>query len=360
MSGSVDAMPSDPSPDMLDDEILEENDSLHILPLNIIPLESASLNSARLIKNVRLESVMEFFRGEGTGSGQMDVQDLPAQMGWPEDITHPDFDVIRKLSKLPSYDVYSLRILLRSLGIPVNNEEHLRLSPGKVAELSDYMTSFTRPLILQLFGEKELKLDTFDDVIKLFRDPDVQKARSRLQTMAESLDISILEVPQFLEDFGDIFLSLSYYRQSLDSIAPIIDEFVDSLKEIRENRQLSTDRNIVKSCIEIEETLNGSMSAVTGRFENFDRSADDMWTNLDAERFRKVKESIRSYHTTIGGVLCALTVKMTAWRELFPTRNFGGPVKRSEFIMSEMKQGIQKIKSIEETALALSSVSSAN
>lgn len=343
-----------------DAEFASDNDSLHILPLHIIPLETSALRSARLIKNVRLDSVIEFFRDESTGSGQIDVQSLPTQMEWQEDSVHPDYDTIRKLSRLPSYDVYSLRILLRGIGIAVDQEQSLRLSSSKVAELSDYMTSFTRPLIQQLFGEAELNLDTFEDVIALFRDPDVRKARSRLQTMAESLNISIMEVPQFLEDFGDIFLSLSYYRQSLDDIAPVLDEFYESLKDIRCNRQLSNDRNLLKTCAEIEEVLNGSMAAVTGRFENFDRSADDMWNNLDAARFRKVKESIRTYHTTIGGILCALTVKMSAWRDLFPSKNHGGPVKRSEFIMSEMKQGIQKIKKIEEAALAMASVNSAS
>jgi len=349
---------SDTTSSMDDADFASDNDSLHILPLNIIPLETAALRNARLIKNVRLDSVVEFFRDESTGSGQIDVPGLPTQMEWPEDSVHPDFDTIRKLSRLPSYDVYSLRILLRGIGIRVDEEKSLRLSPTKVAELSDYMTTFTRPLIQQLFGEAELNLDTFEDVIALFRDPDVRKARSRLQTMADSLDISIVEVPQFLEDFGDIFLSLSYYRQALDDIAPTLDEFYESLKDIRGNRQLSNDRNLLKTCTEIEEVLNGSMSAVTGRFENFDRSADDMWNNLDAVRFRKVKESIRNYHTTIGGILCALTVKMSAWRELFPTKNHGGPVKRSEFIMSEMKQGIQKIKKIEDAALSMASVNS--
>jgi hypothetical protein len=75
-----------------------------------------------------------------------------------------------------------------------------------------------------------------------------------------------------------------------------------------------------------------------------------MWDNISAERFDKVKGLIESYHTTIGGVLCGLTVKMNAWIRLFPKPTSGGPVKRAEFIMSEMRQGLDNIRKIDDSA----------
>jgi hypothetical protein len=54
-----------------------DRDSLHILQLEILPLETPSLNRARLIKNVRLKSVIELFKDADTGSGQIDIEDLP-------------------------------------------------------------------------------------------------------------------------------------------------------------------------------------------------------------------------------------------------------------------------------------------
>lgn len=59
---------------------------------------------------------------------------------------------------------------------------------------------------------------------------------------------------------------------------------------------------------------------------------------------------IQSYHKIIGGSLCALTVKMDAWAHQFPNRDTGGSTKRSEFIMAEMKQGIDKLKEIQKEA----------
>ena len=56
-----------------------DRDSMHILPLTILPLETPSLNRARLIKNVRLESVVELFTDLKSGSGQVDIESLPQE-----------------------------------------------------------------------------------------------------------------------------------------------------------------------------------------------------------------------------------------------------------------------------------------
>ena len=336
-----------------------DRDSLHILPLSIVPIETLALRRARLIRNVRLQSIIEFFDYEYTGSGQLEIEDLGGEFGWPEIPAHPDLVLLRKLGDLPSYDVYSLRILLRENGIAVNNVDALKLSPAKQSELTEYMTSFTRPLIMQIFGGEDVSIQSFEDVIRLFRDPDLTKAREKLKIMSEKLEIGLEDVPKFLEDYGDIFLSLSYYRECLDQIEPTIELFLDTLDVIRGNWQLKNDQNLMKTCTMMQSTINGLMVAITGRFENFDRSTTDMWNNISAERFRKVENLIESYHTTIGGVLCALSVKMDAWARLFPKKDSGGPVKRAEFIMSEMKQGIDKIQKIEDSAPMLAELASA-
>lgn len=44
-----------------------------------------------------------------------------------------------------------------------------------------------------------------------------------------------------------------------------------------------------------------------------------MWTNLSIQKFKHVQDVIQNAHTTVGGVLCGLTVKMTAWEKRFPS-----------------------------------------
>jgi hypothetical protein len=258
-----------------------DRDSLHTLPLVIIPFETAVLRRARLIKNVRLRSVIELFSDEHAGSGQLEIQDAPREFGWPESPPHPDFIILHKLSLMPSYDAFSLRIRLREAGISVNNYDALKLSDEKNRELTEYMSSFTRPLILQIYGADDVSIQSFEDVVHLFKDPDVKQA----------LD----EVPKFLEDYGDIFLSLSYYRQCLDRIEPIITAFLESLYALRQNYQLKQDQNFMRTCAMIQETVNGLMAAITGRFENFDRSTENMWNDINAIRFHRVEQLIRNY-----------------------------------------------------------------
>ena len=110
-----------------------DRDSLYILPLSIIPLDTPSLRRARLIKNVRLDSIVELFEDKKAGSGQIEVEDLPHEFGWRDVPLHPDLLVMRKLAMLPSFDVYSLRVLLRQHNIPVNDFASLRLSKKAAA-----------------------------------------------------------------------------------------------------------------------------------------------------------------------------------------------------------------------------------
>ncbi len=339
-----------------DEALNVDRDSLHILPLCDLPIDTPGLNQARLIKNVRLESMVEMFSDKATGSGQLSVEDLPKEFTW--DVSNPprDLDILRKVARLPSFDVYSLRVSLRAAGIEVNSHDALKLSAQKNAELSEYMRDFTGPLIAKIYGGDNLDIQDFSDVIKLFRDPDVKNALEKLRTMAEKLDIELETIPTFMEDYGDIFLSLSYYRQCLDAIEPAISSFLEGLGDLRGNYQLKHDVNLQNTINEMEPIINGAMANISGRFENFERGTKHMWDNVSAERFRKVESLISGYHTTIGGILCALSVKMDAWSRLFPEANVGGPGKRAEFIMIEMRQGFDKLKQIGDSAPMLSAL----
>ena len=322
-------------------------DSMFVLPLTIVPLETPALQSAKLIKNARLKSVVEIFSDEQAGSGQVDVEKLGSMFGWPEDQMHPDLAVLRRLSMLPSYDVYSLRISLREHGIAVNDFSSLKLSPDKAKELTKYMVMFTRPLMRMVYGEEAMNIESYDDLLRLFRDPDVKKARQRLEQMANSLNIDIMDVPRFLEDYGDTFLSLSYYRHCLDRLAPYFSACVDSLGPIRTHFQLKQNINLMKNCDTIEEVVNSMSASITGRLEVFERRSREMWENLTQEEFRSVKGMIERYHVSIGAVLCGLSVKMNSYAKSFPNPKAGGPVKRADFMSSEMIQGIELIRDME-------------
>ncbi len=327
-----------------------DRDSLHTLPLSLVPIKLPALRKARLVKTPRLDVAIELFAGGGTGTGLLDIDNVEREFRLPTFPTHPDVLLLRKLATLPSFDVYSLRILLREHNIPVTDEAGLKLSADRVKKLNSYMAIFTRPLVSAIFGDNDAAMHSFDDLLGILRNPDVKKVRENLAKIAQTLSLEIMEIPKFLEDFADISLSLSYYRQCLDSIMPAIDSYLAASKELKGNFQLKQDQGIIGTIVLIEKAINNLLANITGRFESFDRSTNDLWQNLSADRFRKVEMLIKSYHTSIGGVLCALNVKMDGWSRLFPNPRAGGPMRRAEFIMTEMKQGIEKIKAIKNDA----------
>jgi flagellar biosynthesis chaperone FliJ len=111
----------------------------------------------------------------------------------------------------------------------------------------------------------------------------------------------------------------------LDAIEPTITAFLEAMDALKDNYQFKSDQNLGKTMNEMEATINELMAAIIGRFENFERGTKHMWDEITAERFRKVEQFISSFHTTIGGVLCSLSLKMDAWARLFPTPHIWRP-----------------------------------
>jgi hypothetical protein len=330
----------------------EDRDSLHTLAISILPIRTSIFRRARMVKNSKLESVIEFFSGVGCGRGQLDVRGVAKFLALEQVPPHPDVKLLQTVAGLPSFDVYALRILLRQHKIAIADSSALTLSASKVASLSSYMARFTRPLVAEIFGH-DTEGAEFSSILGLFRADNAESVRVRLATMAQRLGIPVEAIPKFLEDYGDIFMSLSYYRHCLDQLLPQVQSFMDGIAMVRTTRQLSQDVLLMKVVDMIEATINGQLSSITGKIESFERSTNDMWRELSADKFKKIESLISHYHTSIGGALCALSVKMRAWSDQFPNSS-GGVGRRAAFIMSDMRQGIEHIQAAQDDAPLLS------
>ncbi|MBP2232389.1 hypothetical protein J2847_005718 [Azospirillum agricola] len=326
----------------------EGRDSLHILPLSIIPLETPGLRHARLIKNVRLETVAEVFNDAQTGSGQIGLDQLPACFGIDGPAMRRDLRKIMQIAEAASFDVYSLRLELRRLKIDVDEADALRLSDAKRAELTGYMQVFTRPLIEHVYGSDGVRVSSMESLIRMFAEPDIEEARRRLQLTADRLDIPLTEIPAFLEEYADIFLSLAYFKRCLDDIVPDVQGFLAWMTELHQASEVRRDFRQGRLLDEIGRDLTDIATSITGRFESFDNRSRDFWRNINAESFRAIRDLIVTHHLTIGGVLCGLAVKMNLWKARFSRG--GGPVRRLEFIRSEILPGLSHIKAIEQAS----------
>lgn len=317
-------------------------DSLHTLPLSMIPLQSHSLQRSLMIKNSNCESVVELFKAEGSGSGQVSVAQLPNTF---KNLTPDDLSILKKLSDLPSYDVYSLRILLRDLQIPIKDYEELQLSAEKKGELDAYMKVFTRPLLAQVYGEDGTIRD-FSDIIQLFRQPDVKKAREQLGVLAEKLDVDIWHIPAFLQDYGDTYLSVSYYHQCLDHVSPVEKRVQAALAELLAHPQLSLDQEFVQTCKMTATTLEKAVGNIRKRFGLFEGRTQDMWDGITAARFKELRAFILSNHALLGGLLCGLTLCMDGWVEKFPNEESVGPFRRAEYVRNELRRGVEHVRNV--------------
>jgi hypothetical protein len=325
-------------------------DSLHLLPLTALPVKTPGLRRALLRKNHRLQTVIEMFNTPSSGSGQVDPSALIHLFpGYPTEVAF-DQAMFRRLQQVPSFDVYSLRIELRRLEIPIEDHEALKLSPKKREELTGVMKAFTRPLIAHIYGIEQNEVTDVTDIIASIRKPNRQEALENLQMMADKLRVTLMEIPQFLEDYGDVFLSLAYFRQILDTVVPDVHNFLDWMKEVRATREVRDDRPLQLLFDAMARDVSEITGSITGRFESFDRRTRDFWDNITAERFHEVRDIIIAHHTTIGGVLCGLVLKMDLWRGRYAGKTGIGPLRRIEFLKGEILPGLDYMRDLERSA----------
>ena len=56
-----------------------------------------------------------------------------------------------------------------------------------------------------------------------------------------------------------------------------------------------------------------------------------------------MRDFIEGMQVKVGSVLCGLTVKMNAWANQFPSPRAGGPGAKSDFLMTEMRPGMNEL-----------------
>lgn len=348
MPGSVDQGPKPASAEVheADEDDASAKDSLHILPLAGMPLVTPGLRRARLIKNSHLEGVVELFADAHAGSGQVAPEDL-AQVFHFDAQNQPDLLLVRNLSLLSSYDVYSLRVELRRLGIDVENLDDLRLSEAKIREVAPHMSAFTRPLVRSVFGKDDSKDRSLKELMQLFASPDVGAAQRNLAKLSTEMGIQISAIPEFLANYGDVYLSLAYYQSCLNAALPKLRAFMTSLAALKANRNLAQDRGLIAACKEVEQKLTTVTIEVGDILDMFRVQTENMWEQMSEGSLQRMEKMVTGYQSRVGGALCVITVKMDAWVERFPRQDVGGPTMRADFVMNTMRRGLDQVQSVQ-------------
>ncbi len=130
--------------------------------------------------------------------------------------------------------------------------------------------------------------------------------------MARELAIDITEVPKFLEDYGDTFLSLSYFSHCLDRLSPYIAACMNSIALIKTNFQCKQNDALMKACVAVESATTSLRDGIVKRLKMIEERTQKLFSNMNQKEFRSIKEMIEREHVTIGAILCGLTVKWTS------------------------------------------------
>ena len=324
----------------------EDKDSLHILPLGILPLKTKGMNRPRLLKNARFETVIEMFQDSTAGSGQIDINGIPDYFDAAAPTFGEDYAIIDAMAEAPSYDVFTLRLLLRSHNINITNSEHLNLSASMQVQLTNYMKVFTRPLVKKVFGDDTRDVSSAAEIVEMFREIDRDEAIKRLKIVSDALGLSIEQIPGFLEDYGDTFLSLSYFKRSLDEIRPVFESMREWIKDGIYETHIRHNPEAIKAAKLTEGHVGAAFAFIVQRFAAFDQISRDFWEELSNSRYEEMRHTIHMHHRTIGGMLCGLSVKMAQFQADFPTAA-GSPQKRVDWLLSEMLPGLDRIRALE-------------
>ena len=322
-----------------------DKDTLHKLSLDGMPLVTKGLRKARLIKNSRFEGVIELFSDEKSGSGQISPDRL-AEVFHFDSTNQTDLDLIRHLSQLNSYDVYTVRVALRRLGIEVEDVDSLQLSPELRTQLVPHMRTFTRPLLHAVYGASKEEPSDMKDLVNLFVSPDKDVARQNLARLSHRMRIDVNAIPKFIEDYGDVYLALAYYQYCLDQNKPQILSFLNAIEEMQRTASLKEAANLMATCKMLQSKIHGVVHDLGNVLEMFRIRTIDMWEKMSEETFRRMEAMIIGYQTSIGAALCIITVKMNAWNQQFPQKESGGPWSRADFLMTNMRPGLEMVQDI--------------
>lgn len=327
----------------------EDRDSIDTFALGVLPVMTAGLKRLRLVKNPRLESRVELYRGAGIGSGQIAIDDLPGYLEPGQDLLDHDIPLLRRVGAMPSFDCYSLRRAVRASGLVIEDDAVLSLSDQKKAELARHMRNLTRPLVRYVFGGG--RLDIFDP--SALRDAlaqaETRDVRQKLSRLSDILETSLDELPDLLEDYADAYMSLGYFRAYLNLILPRVENLLRWIDEAAVAEQFRQGDSTAGRIGLVRRALDFLVKAVSERFFEFERRTIFDWEGLTIEEFAGARRQILEHQASLAEVLCGLTVKVSDWHSRYGSQNVAMQ-QRAEFVVSDLQAGLDRLVRVEKAA----------
>ena len=323
------------------------SNSLHSLNLSTLPLSHPTLRKARMVKNAKFESVIELYRDQKSGSGQHYVDTIATMLSIrPGDSV--DIGLLRNVALLPTFDIFSVRLLLRDIGLPPGEEESL---PPEVSRAVDaQMRKFTIPLLRYVYHGQDHDGADLQHLVVLFRDPDVKRAEAHLKRLAAKLSIPLLQVPRFLEDYSDTFLAISLYQHTFLNIKQSVDDFLSGLARLKTHFQKSP--VTLQALDRAHADFSHIMKNTAKRLNASEQLVSLLWgENLNAT-LETLQPRIREFQFLLGYLLCGISVKISAWTTAFPSHQAGTPKQCIELITTDIVYALAQLRAAAEGGLS--------
>jgi len=320
---------------------LDGHDSITSLPLSAFNLENSTLRSATLRKNIALDTVIDFTNSLRQDIGLITQKELMLHFD-RDDVGDADKKTLSSLTSLPSFDCYTLKAALAPLKIKVLDENIFSLSSNMKTTLFPLMSRITRPLIQYLYSDQKFGVSDTETLLKLIKDTEPLKVRDRLEIMAQNMSVSLPKLIENLEEFGELFLSVSFFERINIEASSKIDQLILWAEDGVSNSNLRNDPSAQSQFSQVERRLGYIKANLHSRFDNLSRITQIDWEEFGASDFKTVKREILSQQANLATALCGIMVKAFEWEKQFPSAG-GSPQQCLEFLSEDLNVGLDNL-----------------
>lgn len=320
---------------------LDGHDSITSLPLSAFNLENSTLRSAILRKNIALDTVIDFTNSLRQDIGLITQKELMLHFD-RDDVGDTDKKTLSSLTSLPSFDCFTLKTSLAHLKIKVLDKNIFNLSSNMKTTLFPLMSRITRPLIQYLYSDQKFGVSDTETLLELIKDTEPLKVRDRLKIMAQNMSVSLPKLIENLEEFGELFLSVSFFERINIEASSKIDQLILWAEDGVSNSNLRNDPSAQSQFSQVERRLGYIKANLHSRFDNLSRITQIDWEEFGANDFKTVKREILSQQANLAIALCGIMVKAFEWEKQFPTAG-GSPQQCLEFISKDLNIGLDNL-----------------
>lgn len=319
----------------------EDMDAPDILPLAILSdLQTEGLRNVKMVIDSRMNRLIQLYDDPHLGRSRCTIDEAPTRFGIGERNIQ-DFDILRTVATLPSFDIYTLRKNQTERAIHIDAAV-LKLSDEMNEELQRFMLPLMQPLLISFLGNdldfEAGKLTSIDAAIK--NHP--EKVRKNVPSFAKKLGMEDTQsVEKFLGEYQEICTQLSYYERTLAESMEAFREIANTVSELAGEKENPLDEETERACGLIRNKLIKTHQSVRGAIAFLKEQMEQMAGKLSMPKFKVIKRFLNKMELALSNFVCLLSVKAKAWREF--TKSSRWKSRRAEFIRETISPGVEQV-----------------